>query len=60
MVFITPAVDHIAALGEFLLGKGIILAQDSPSIRLVTHLDISQSDIELTIEAFEQYFSSTG
>ncbi len=58
MVFITPAADHIAALGEYLLGKGIILAEDAPSIRLVTHLDISRADIEATIDAFEAYFSS--
>lgn len=60
MVFITPPVDHIAALCKHLLGKGIILAQDSPSIRLVTHLDISHADIEATIKAFEDYFSSPG
>ena len=60
MVFITPPVEHVAALCEHLLSKGIILASDSPSIRMVTHLDISRADIETTIEAFEFYFSSSG
>ena len=60
MVFITPPADHVAALCEHLLSKGIILASDSASIRLVTHLDISRPDIETTIEAFEFYFSSSG
>ena len=60
MVFITPPADHVAALCEHLLSKGIILASDSPSIRMVTHLDISRADIETTIEAFEVYFSSNG
>jgi threonine aldolase len=59
MVFITPPAEHIAALRNHFLGKGIILEQDSPSIRLVTHLDISRADVESTIEAFEGYFSTT-
>jgi len=59
MVFITPPADHVTALCEQFLGKGIILSADSPSIRMVTHLDISRADIEFTIEAFEQYFSSS-
>jgi threonine aldolase len=60
MVFITPPADHIEALCEYLLGKGIILAADSPSIRMVTHLDVSRADIEATIEAFESYYSAKG
>jgi len=59
MVFITPPDDQITALCEYLLGKGIILAADAPSIRMVTHLDISRADIEDTIETFEYYFSSS-
>ena len=58
MVFITPPVDHITALCEQLLGRGIVIDADSPSIRMVTHLDISRADIEATIEAFENYFST--
>ena len=60
MVFITPPVEHAAALCEQLLGRGIVIRADSPSIRLVTHLDISRADIETTIEAFEDYFSAVG
>ncbi|MCZ6470055.1 MAG: low-specificity L-threonine aldolase [Gammaproteobacteria bacterium] len=60
MVFITPPADHITALCEALLGRGIIIAAGSPSIRMVTHLDISRADIETTIEAFEGYFSAIG
>ena len=58
MVFITPPADRLTSLREALSDKGIILAEDSPSIRLVTHLDISRADIEATIEAFEGYFSA--
>jgi threonine aldolase len=60
MVFITPAADHITDLREALLGRGIIIAAGSPSIRMVTHLDISRADIETTIEAFEDYYSAIG
>lgn len=60
MVFITPPADHVTALCEHLRSRGIILAADSPSIRMVTHLDINRADIEATIAAFEHYFSATG
>ncbi|MFA9420800.1 MAG: low-specificity L-threonine aldolase [Gammaproteobacteria bacterium] len=60
MVFITPPTNQITALCEYLLGKGIVLAVDSSLIRMVTHLDISRTDIEATIEAFEKYYSATG
>jgi len=60
MVFITPPVDQITALCGHLLSRGIVLAADSPSIRMVTHLDISRTDIETTIEAFEEYYSASG
>ncbi|MCZ6724271.1 MAG: low-specificity L-threonine aldolase [Gammaproteobacteria bacterium] len=60
MVFITPPADHITALREALLGRGIIIAAGSPSIRMVTHLDISRADIETTTEAFGDYFSAIG
>jgi threonine aldolase len=58
MVFITPPAEHATALREQLLGRGIDIRDDSPTIRLVTHLDISHADIETTIEAFEDYFSA--
>jgi threonine aldolase len=60
MVFITPPAEHATTLCEQLLGRGIVIRADSPSIRLVTHLDISHADIETTIEAFEDYFSAVG
>jgi len=58
IVYITPPAAHIAPLGDYLLNKGVILATDSPSIRLVTHLDISGDDIETTIDALKAYFTS--
>jgi len=57
MVFITPPTEHIAPLCDHLRQRSIIMAEDSPTIRMVTHLDISSDDIALTIETFEDYFS---
>ncbi len=58
MVFITPPAEHIDALCDHLRENGIIMGKDSPTIRLVTHLDISSDDIALTVEAFKGYFSN--
>jgi threonine aldolase len=57
MVFITPPVELISGLRETLFEQNIILAGDDPTIRLVTHLDISRSDIDKTITALADYFS---
>ena len=58
MVFIKPAVDHAAALVDHLRASGIIMAKDSPTIRMVTHLDISSDDINHTVDTFKTYFSN--
>ena len=57
MVFITPPAEHNAALRAHLRDRDIILPPDSPSIRMVTHLDIGSDDIVMTIEAVKDYFS---
>ena len=57
MVFIKPAAEQISALCDHLRKRGIIITSDSPTIRMVTHLDISSDDVALTIEAFKDYFS---
>ena len=59
MVFIEPAAEHMTALCDHLGKRGIIISPDSPAIRLVTHLDISNDDVTRTIEAFKDYFSKT-
>jgi threonine aldolase len=56
MVFINPPTEHITPLCNHLREHGIIIGEDSPTIRLVTHLDISSDDITRTIEAFKDYF----
>ncbi len=45
----------IDALYNFLKEKGILIDK-SNNLRLVTHLDISTEDIEITIQAFKAFF----
>ena len=58
MVFISPPAEHIAPLCEHLRDSGINMTADTPTMRMVTHLDISSEDIRMTIGAFRDYFSS--
>jgi len=57
MVFINPPTEHITPLCNHLRERGIIIGEDSPTIRMVTHLDISSDDITRTVEVFKEYFS---
>jgi len=58
MVFITPPAEHITPLCEHLSGNGISMTEDTPTMRMVTHLDISSDDIATTIGAFKNYYSN--
>jgi threonine aldolase len=58
MVFISPPARHITPLCDHLRDNGISMTEDTPTLRMVTHLDISSDDITTTIGAFKDYFSS--
>jgi len=58
MVFISPPAKHIKPLCRHLRDNGISMAEDTPTLRMVTHLDISSDDITTTIGSFNNYFSS--
>lgn len=55
MLFINPGEEDAAALAAFLHERGILIAASSTA-RMVMHLDISQTDIERTIEAFKEFY----
>ncbi|MEO1190953.1 MAG: low-specificity L-threonine aldolase [Pseudomonadota bacterium] len=57
MVFITPRPDDHAALISFLADRGIIIAADVPTIRLVLHLDIDDARLEAIIKAFQDFYA---
>ena len=56
MVFVDLGEIDSGELTEFLRHRGIVI-QGSSTIRLVTHLDIGESDIEQVVEAFKAYVS---
>ena len=50
MVFLELPDDNAAALQASLADQGIIISAGSPSIRLVTHLDVSTQDVERVVD----------
>ena len=57
MVFINPGVGHHTNLQTYLARVGIIIGLQVPEIRLVTHLDIDEAAIDLTIKYVGDYFN---
>ncbi len=56
MVFITPVNGGQSELQAHLSEQGIVISAGVPSIRLVTHLDINQADIEYLIDVMVKYY----
>lgn len=57
MVFVRLPHDHAADLPRFLAGRGIVVLPGE-TMRLVTHLDVSASDVPFVVGAFRDYFRS--
>ena len=59
MVFV--AVDDAAGLGGFLRDRRVLIAgggdAGGATIRLVTHLDVTQDDVATVVAAFKQFFA---
>jgi threonine aldolase len=56
MVFVTVPADRVVALTQHLADAGIRIASRSPTLRLVTHLDVDDSGVERAISAFSTFF----
>ncbi|RII30210.1 MAG: low-specificity L-threonine aldolase [Geobacter sp.] len=56
MVFVRVAGKDAAPLAGFLEERGIMIF-GQPTLRLVTHLDVSADDVDTVIKAFRDYFS---
>jgi threonine aldolase len=56
MIFGAVDSARIGALTEHLKGQGIVILPN-PSLRLVTHLDVSKDDVQKVISAFKKFFS---
>jgi threonine aldolase len=57
MVFADINAD-MSNLCNFLKQKGVVIGTSS-HLRLVTHLDISKEDIDYTIQAFKDFFTTS-
>jgi len=55
MVFVNIPEHHCTALGEWLKSRGIV-TQVLYSSRLVTHRDVSRTDIQFVVESFKAFF----
>ncbi len=58
MVFFNCLEEHREGLQQFLFENNILVHQLSSESRLVCHLDVSEADIDFTVEVFQRYFSS--
>jgi threonine aldolase len=56
MVFITPLNGGQPELQAYLSDQGIVISAGVPSIRLVTHIDINQNDIDRLIDVMVKYY----
>ena len=57
ILFVTTPAESSAALRETLAAEGILIGQGN-CIRLVTHLDVTQEDVERTVVAFKRFYSN--
>jgi threonine aldolase len=59
MVFCTVADGNMDPLQRHLKANGILIGSGNP-LRLVTHLDVSTSDVDKVVAAFGDYFAAPG
>jgi threonine aldolase len=60
MLFVTVPPGCVAALGAFLREREILILARSPTLRLVTHLDVSPVAVERAIAAVKDFFARHG
>jgi threonine aldolase len=57
MVFVTVPAQRLGALSDFLRARKILILARSPTIRLVTHLDVDATGIDRALSAFGEFFA---
>jgi threonine aldolase len=57
MVFVTVPAGKLASLEEFLRERDILILARSPTVRLVTHLDVDAAGIDRAAAAFRAFFA---
>ncbi len=58
MVFVELPDDHATKLQAHLTEQAIVISAAYPYLRLVTHLDVSSSDIERVIDSMSSFYKS--
>lgn len=56
MVFVDPPAERREALRDHLLEQGILIGRLESPIRMVTHLDIGDADIDRVVAAFRSFY----
>lgn len=56
MLFIQPKPDDIDPLRAHLAERGIVLSGQRPKIRVVTHLDVTEQDVDRVLEAVGEFY----
>jgi threonine aldolase len=57
MLFVTVPAERLAALNAHVAARGILLLARSPTLRLVTHLDLDRAGIDRAVAAFKDFFT---
>ncbi len=60
MVFVRVAAESVAALSAFLRERGVLILARSPTVRLVTHLDVDGAAIDRAVGMFKEFFAGRG
>ncbi len=60
MLFVSVPAERVEPLGAFLRERGVLILARSPTLRLVTHLDVSTAAVERAIGAFKEFFAKRG
>ncbi|OZI32375.1 low-specificity L-threonine aldolase [Bordetella genomosp. 10] len=59
MVFVSVAPEHSAPLGAYAAGQGLAINPVyGAAMRLVTHLDVSEADVDRAVGIFKSYFAT--
>jgi threonine aldolase len=57
MLFVTVPADRLALLVAFLQSRGVLVLARSPTLRLVTHLDVDAAGVERATAVFAEFFA---
>jgi threonine aldolase len=57
MVMVEVATERLTELAAFLAGQQVLI-RPAPTMRLVTHLDVSTGDVRRVVAAFQRFFSA--